>query len=179
MMTKVMMLFAMIAIPSMAKIMVLDDATDLRALLTADALPTEHNNVVNNTMSHTRKTYSGVGTSQLHGPLWSVVCQNTPHGNVPCRVDSYGTAFYPWGGKEFIWRKVSAAITGGLYWDNEPLPEGCKTWGREYNSGSLYAAVIPTRYGSLPGKANKIRTKAWYSWDGKAILVTDRFQVIC
>ena len=174
-----MMLFAMIAIPSMAKIMVLDDVSDLRALLSADALPTEHKKMVNNIMSHTWNISSAVGIARLNGPLWSVVCKNTPHGNVPCRVDSNGTAYYPWGGKEHRWGDVSGAITGRLYWDNEPLPEGCKTRGKQHDGGDYYAAVIPTANGSLPGKANKDRSMAWYSWDGKEIFVRDRFQVIC
>ena len=175
-----MILFAMIAIPSMAKIMVLDDATDLRALLSAEALPTEHNNVVNNVMSHTWNTSSAVGIARGNGPLWSVVCKGTPHGNIPGRVDSNGTAYYPWGGQEHRWQgSVSGAITGGLYWNNERLPNGCKTRGSQNDGGNYYAAVISTVNGSLPGKANQNRSEAWYSWGGREISVRDRFQVIC
>ena len=182
MMTNVMLLLATIAIPSMAKIMVLDDVTDLRALLSAqaDVLSTEHKAVVNNIASHKWNIDQAMGIARGNGPLWSVVCQNTPRGNIPCRVDSNGTAYYSWGGSEVRWGNVSAPISGKLYWNDAQLPSGCKTRGHQNNDNQdYYAAVLHTINGTLPGKANSSLTEAWYSWGGKEVSVRKRFQIIC
>ena len=134
----------MIAIPSMAKIMVLDDATDLRALLSAEAPPTEHKKVVNNIMSHKLNPDDALGLVDGTGKLWSVVCQNTPHGDIPGRVDSNGIASYTWGGKAYQWRNVSEAITGSLYSYLQSLPSGCTTK-RSKKDGSKYYPLSSLR----------------------------------
>ena len=181
MMTKVMILMAMITLSSLSKIMVLDDASDLRALLGKDILPTKHKQVWKNIEGFEwTHGVEAVGLAKGNGLLWSVICQDTPKGNIPCRVDAKGNAYYPWGGLEAKWTNFSGPINGDLYWPDEKLPSDCKLRGHETDSKTdFYAALVHTKYGSLPGKAKKDLTMAWYSWGGKEIHETKRFQIIC
>ena len=165
MMTKVMILMAMITLSSLSKIMVLDDASDLRALLVKDILPTEHKQVWKNIEGYEwLNSVEAVGHAKGNGPLWSVICENTPYGDIPGRVDSQGNAYYTWDGHETRCLKLSGPINGDLYWFDEKLPSDCKLRGHETDSKTdFYAALIHTKYGSLPGKAMKDLKMAWYS----------------
>ena len=175
-----MILMAMITLSSLSKIVVLDDVSDLRALLGKDILPTEHKQVPMNIEGYEWNGVEAMGIARGNGPLWSVICENTPHGDIPCRVDSQGNAYYSWGGHETTWNNLSLPISGDLYWNNATLPSDCKTMGHQTNDNAdYYAAVLHTKHGSLPGKANQDLTMAWYSWGGKEIHETKRFQIIC
>ena len=110
---------------------------------------------------------------------WPILCENTPKGNVPGKLDDNGGAYYPWGGVEHRcgeWK----AVRGSLVSKDNSLPDNCEPKGFQTNDNNkYYNAVLWLDDGLIPGKAALDLSMAWYSWGGKEIYVRDDFFVIC
>ena len=144
-----------------AKILVFDSVSDLR----------KHKGSI-------IEEFSPVGCENKEGPIWSIICKSQ-HGTVPGKMDVYGKANYPWGGKEWPCPKIIEAVRGPLITSSQINTNKCRAQGHQYDSGIYYAALITSQHGLIPGKANLDRGMAWYSWEGKEIPVTKNFQYIC
>ena len=187
MMTNVMLLLAMIAIPSMAKIMVLDDATDLRALLSGEGLPTEHKMVdyaLSKSLSQpdvTRNVDPKLATGRLGSQLlWSVMCLDTPFGNVPCRMDGSGNGYFSYFKNEYQWKKLSEPVTGRLYEKYEDLPADCRTRGKKYNETSNdYFTIAFILDNKIPGRSTDGGKSAWYAINGVEKRIFQSFKILC
>ncbi|MEL6702529.1 MAG: hypothetical protein AAFO58_12760, partial [Pseudomonadota bacterium] len=119
-----------------------------------------------------------VGYQLDRGLMWSVICDSPQHGKVPGKLDADGNAHYAWGGKEWGCQKHSKPLKGRrvLPWRR---PASCKAQGRQFDSGDVWAGLILSEHGMVPGKVNGAGTMAWYCWGGKEIYVRDRFWYIC
>ena len=120
-----------------------------------------------------------VGFQYDTGAAWAVVCKGTEHGNVPGKRDNRGGVYYPWGGKE---RRCNdfEVVYGELVYFTSPIPADCPARGYQNDTKkNLYNAVIVSKHGMVPGKANLDLSWAWYPWGSKEHGVTDQFYIIC
>ena len=113
------------------------------------------------------------------GAAWSILCLETPYGEVPGKLDNAGGAYYPWGGKEHKCEKYKA-ISGKLVHNTDELPKDCEPQGFQTNDDAeYYNAVVSSEDGMVPGKAKEDLSYAWYSYGGVEKWVTDEFYVVC
>ena len=123
-----------------------------------------------------------LGVIYGQGPLWAVICKKTGHGDVPGYLNSHGEAFHPWGQKN---NKCSdyEVVSGVLISSKFFKTSDCEARGYQTNDrDKYYNAVIPTKYGWIPGKANGTATSAWYYYDRREYRVNsfnDDFYMIC
>ena len=123
-----------------------------------------------------RKFTSYVFRNQL---AWPILCKNTSRGNVPGKLDDNGGAYYPFGGEEHRCTKFKA-LRGSLASKDNSLPDDCEPKGFQTNDNNkYYNAIIQLDDGLIPGKAAFDLSKAWYSWDGDEIKVTEDFYILC
>ena len=125
-----------------------------------------------------------IGFTNEDGHLWSVVCKNTPNGNIPCKLNGKGKAYYSWNGKEYAWTDISKPLPNNFIQFDKNIIAYCTVWGKQNdNDGKgvqdYYAGVIKTTHGDIPGKVDKTGTYAWYSYAGVETRVTKGFKVLC
>ena len=159
-----------------AKIMVLDNASELRELFWFPR-PRPQPSAPTSGPGYQRGV-AAAGFQHDRGMMWSVIC-NSQHGMVPGKMDSRGEAWYPWGGREWGCPNVAKVVNGRLVSWDQPLPSGCAAQGSQKDSGSYHAALIKSGHGLVPGKAKKERREGWYCWGGREISVRSNYYFIC
>ena len=123
---------------------------------------------------------SAIGFQYNSGALWAAICKDTPHGDIPCKVHSSNGSHYSWGGQEYRWNNSYQIVYGELVSNKAKRPCKCKPKGYQFDDEKRYFnAVIPSKHGLVPGKANLKRTMAWYPWGQKEYFVQDHFYIIC
>ena len=129
-----------------------------------------------------RNFYQGepaVGFQYDDGPQWSCICHQTPHGNIPGKVNDRGEAYYSWGGKEHSCPQFEV-VSGALIYYSEPLPSTCVPKGYQNDTGEFfYNAVIGSNDGMVPGKAHVSLHDAFYPYGGKEHVAHVGFYIVC
>ena len=125
-----------------------------------------------------------IGYTDEDGYLWGVVCKNTPNGDIPCKLNRKGKAYYSWKGNEYAWTEITKPLPGSYTWFDSKMPLLCKAYGKQNDFDGkgvqdYYAGVIYGDHGVIPGKVDKTRTYAWYSYLTAEIRVTKGFKVLC
>ena len=164
-----MLLFAFIGVPSWGKILVYEERSDLGTLLNRGEIHTLSQCKTGKfQLSYGGRTYIFI----IKTPLCATVCMNTPHGNVPGRLDRDHKAYYTWGGLEYEWKGENIPYYGKPVLIDGRYPKVCKLRGRQTNNDPIngydyYGALIQSEHGFILGKANKDLTEGWYGWKGK------------
>ena len=181
MMSKLLMLMAMIVVPSFCKNLVLykphevDGFYELYSILPYWKLT--KNVKINEDMWDDIRA---VGYTNETGSLWAIICTEDGYGRVPGQLDSNGNASFTYDGYVAKCTFYSTPLNGTLYFKEIKVPYECRRLGFQDNEKeSYYSAVIHTKHGSIPGKASSNQSKAWYGWKGKEYYVTTGFQIIC
>ena len=160
-----------------AKIMVVDDVSDLRQLFnggTATPMPKRK----------LKFPWIGRGVPAIgYQPkrmLWSVICDSEKHGKVPGKMLADGRGWYTVGKDYFKCTNVVDVLKGDLFRPDGSLPSECK-WYRKGGLGTprSYPAVILSKHGFIPGKATLSPQEAWYTRFGKVFSVKDKFYILC
>ena len=120
-----------------------------------------------------------IGFQYDSGAAWSILCNGTPYGTVPGKLDGAGGAYYPWGWKEHPCDDYDL-VFGKLVYYTSTIPEDCKPKGFQTNDNTAYYnAVILSEHGRIPGKGIIDKKMAWYSYGGQEFPVHDNFYIIC
>ena len=134
--------------------------------------------------SHLIKGVAALGFQYNNGSSWAMLCQSTPFGTIPGKIDGNKGAYYVWEGKDrscHEWTPV-----GGILYPVDPgcddifLPVDCHPKGlSKKDNQPLYNAIIPGKHGMIPGYATSDLANAYYGFGWKQHCAEGLFYVIC
>lgn len=95
------------------------------------------------------------------GPYWACLC-DCEHGLIPGKVsvNNMSESFYPWGGRENICHEFRVLQSNQYGYEPDGQPQG-----NQNDSGPVYAVIVDTPHGKIPGKAG-MNGVAFYSYGG-------------
>ena len=159
-----------------AKIMVLDDFSELRQLqMTGIAGKTFDRS---KHIAKIKKKFQPYGYENGEGYMWNVLCESKEHGKVPGKMNERGFAYYTVDKNLYSCYKP-AGIKDKLIPSSQKLSRRCKEHGKQKNKKKYFAAIILSSHGAVPGKATRRPKQAWYYHEGQVYKVTDNFFYLC
>ena len=164
-----------------AKIMVLDDFSELRQLESA-ASPGKPapGPKLGKKFPEIGKDVPPVGYQSDGGLLWSVICETDEHGQVPGKMISTGSAWYTFGNNYRKCTKNVVKVLKGLLYESfmKNIP-ACKSYVDPLDNKEYYPAIVLSRHGFVPGKATLEPREAWYTRNQNVFIATSNFFYLC